>query len=290
MSTIAAIHLLAACVFLLLDIPGKPRPRAISEAVIVLCVPVFGITILVVFKLLAHICGLYGERTPELPERGEAFFLGREAARDAIPLNDAFLVEDETRKRGLFTEAIKQEVVDNQKILQMAMHDPDPEVAYYAVSMLTSKMENLESEIFRQASENEDDPERLKEYAGLLEEYLSMKEFTDSVTWEKKRHDYADVLGKLVDMIPDDMDIHEKWCKVLKDMKDPHAETACHIFQQHFTGMEQPLLAYAALYGARRDIMGVRRVVDALKALPTELSPEALRVIRFWDRRTAENG
>ena len=25
-------------------------------------------------------------------------------------------------------------------------------------------------------------------------------------------------------------------------------------------------------------------------ALPTELSPEALRVIRFWDRRTAENG
>lgn len=46
-------------------------------------------------------------------------------ADDVIPLNDAFLVDNQQQKRRFFMDAIKQSAVENQSILQMAVHDRD---------------------------------------------------------------------------------------------------------------------------------------------------------------------
>lgn len=63
--------------------------------------------------------------SPELSVNGEAFFRGTKMADDVIPLNDAFLVDNQQQKRRFFMDAIKQSAVENQSILQMAVHDRD---------------------------------------------------------------------------------------------------------------------------------------------------------------------
>ena len=128
-------HLLLTAAFFWLDWRAHSLPRALAESVLVLCLPFCGLVILLLFKLGCRLLHLYRERVPEQEDAGEAFFRGTELDRDIIPLNDAFLVSDVQQKRHFFTEAIKQSVVDNQNILQMAMHDRDREIAYYAVSV-----------------------------------------------------------------------------------------------------------------------------------------------------------
>ena len=65
---------------------------------------------------------------------------------DIVPLRDTFLLDDAKLKRKFFTDAIKQNVVERQSILTEAVHDSDREIAYYAVSLMTAHMEQLNEE------------------------------------------------------------------------------------------------------------------------------------------------
>ena len=65
-----------------------------------------------------------------------------------MPLRDTFLLDDAKLKRKFFTDAIKQNVVERQSILNEAVHDSDREIAYYAVSLMTAHMEQLNEEIY----------------------------------------------------------------------------------------------------------------------------------------------
>ena len=47
---------------------------------------------------------------------------------------------------------------------------------------------------------------------------------------------------------------------------------------------EEPILMEIKLYQALHDAKKLQERVQALKALPKRLSPEALRIIRFWDK------
>jgi hypothetical protein len=177
------LHFLCAGVFLLFDLRGKSKLRALTETAIVLAVPVAGLLIMCLFKAIGSLLGLWELHEEEAEEEAEPFFVGAPVQKDVVPLNDVFLVQD---------KLIKQSLVENQQILQMAMHDKDREVAYYAVSMLTSRMENLEAELFERESmvlkgKQSENLALLQEYAGLLREYLSNKNFIDHVSWRKKQ-------------------------------------------------------------------------------------------------------
>lgn len=60
------LHVIATGIFLLVDLRGKTRIRAFTEAAIVLFVPVFGLLIMCLFKLMGSILGLWEGQTPEL--------------------------------------------------------------------------------------------------------------------------------------------------------------------------------------------------------------------------------
>ncbi|SFT50419.1 hypothetical protein SAMN02910356_00837 [Selenomonas sp. GACV-9] len=289
-------HLLLTSMFFLLDWKGNPLLWALAETAVVLCVPFFGLLILLLFKLCCHVGRLYRERTPEADDTGEAFFRGTEFDRDIIPLNDAFLVADVQQKRHFFTEAIKQSVVDNQNILQMAMHDRDREIAYYAVSMLTTRMENLETRLFEQESavlsgEKNEDTAVLVEYVELLREYLAQKEFIDHVTWRKKQGDYIGLLDHLVSLLPERIDYYIEEIRQLLDIRNFRtAEHICEQMMLHFPAREESFLMYIELYQAEHEREKMQQAIAALKASPLELSPKALQVIRFWDKEIQGNG
>ena len=51
-------------------------------------------------------------------------------------------------KRKYFTDAIRQDMVSNQNILHKAVYDEDREIAYFAVSLMTAKLQALSNELF----------------------------------------------------------------------------------------------------------------------------------------------
>ena len=289
-------HLLATGFFLLADRRDKTRVRAMTEAAIVLCVPVAGLLVLCLFKLSGDVLRLWDIPEPEAAEEGETSYLGAPVQKEVLSLNDAFLVEDKLQKRHFFTESITQSLVDNQQILRMAMRDKDREIAYYAVSMLTSRMEKLEGELFERESmvlkgEQQEDMPLLKEYAELLKEYMGNKNFIDHVTWRKKQEIYVAVLDRLTKLAENNKIYFREEVEQLLQLPDYlGAEQVCDDFLSCYPREEEPYLSFIALYVAWKKPDKLQECLRELKALPIELSPEALRVIRFWDKGAARDG
>ena len=230
-------------------------------------------------------------------EEHETFFMDNmKYDENIVPLKDTFLMDDSHKKRGFFTETIKQNVVSNQSILQMAMHDKDREIAYYAVSMLTSRMEKLDGELFEKESkvlkgEQQENLPLLQEYASLLKEYMGNKNFIDHVSWRRKQEIYVAILDRLTKLTENNREYFREEVGQLLQLPDyPGAEQVCRDFLERYPRTEEPYLSFIALYVAWKKPEKLQKSLRALKTLPVELSPEALRVIRFWDKGVAKVG
>lgn len=289
-------HSLVSLLFILLNLRGKSRLRALSEAVLVFCVPVAGLLIMCSFKAAGSMLKLWQVYSPEPEKERETLFWGAPVKKDVVPLNDVYLVEDKLKKRSFFTESIKQSMIENQQILKMAVHDKDREVAYYAVSILTSRMEKLETELFERESsvlkgEQEETLPLLEEYAELLQEYLGNKAFIDHVSWRKKQEIYIGVLDRLARLSRDKREYFREEVHQLLLLPDYRgAEQVCEAFAKAYPEDEAPYLSYMALYAAWKKPERMRENLRRLKSLPGELSAEAQQVVDFWGEEASSLG
>lgn len=287
---LAIVHMVLTALYFLGNRRLKPRHYMIAETMIVFAIPFFGIILMLSYHVCCHIFRLDKGHQPDFEQERTAFFRGVQLDEDIIPLNDAFLVEDVQKKRHYFTDAIKQAVVDNENILQMAMHDRDREVAYYAVALLTARMEKLENELFARESkiisgENPENVPQLEEYAQLLKNYLEQKNFIDHVTYQKKQGDYIGLLDYLKRMCPEKIDYYTEEIRQLLDTENyAAAELVCAELQEKFPLREESYMMYIRLYQSWRKPKRLQAKIRELKASPLELSKQALRVIRFWDK------
>lgn len=287
------LHMGLTILYFLGNLWRKPRLQMVTESIIVLAVPFFGLLLILSYHACCVLFHLRAGRQPEIEEEVKAFFRGTQLGEDIIPLNDAFLVDDVQKKRHYFTDAIKQAVVDNESILQMAMHDRDREIAYYAVALLTSRMEKLENELFARESlilsgENQENVPRLEEYAQLLKTYLEQKKFIDHVTYRKKQGDYIGLLDYLKQMCPEKIEYYTEEIRQLLDTENyATAELVCAELMEHFPEHEESYMMYIRLYQSWRKPKRLQAKIRELKASPLELSQEALRAIRFWDKEAA---
>ncbi|SFA88427.1 hypothetical protein [Selenomonas ruminantium] len=298
--TLILLHLLLTMGYFLLNMRRKPRLHTVTETIIVFAVPFFGLLLMVSYRIICYYLNLTNGKRAEDETDEKVLFRGIHLDEDIIPLNDAYLVDDVQKKRNYFTDAIKQAVVDNESILQMAMHDRDREIAYYAVSMLTSKMEKLENELFSKESmiikwEGEGSINLLEEYTQMLKSYLAHKKFIDHVTYRKKQGDYIGLLDYLKKMCPDKMEYYtEEVEQLLSTGNYTEAEFVCAELKEHFPQKEESYMMYIKLYQSWRKPKQLQQKIRELKACPIELSQEALRTIRYWDkeisREAAVNG
>lgn len=294
--TLAFLHVALSVLYVLGNLWRKPRLHTATEIMIVLGIPFFGIILMLSYRLCCYVFKLGEGRQPEFEREKTAFFRGIQLNEDIIPLNDAFLVEDVQKKRHYFTDAIKQAVVDNEKILQMAMHDRDREVAYYAVALLTARMEKLENELFSRESsvisgENPENVPQLEEYAQLLKNYLEQKKFIDHVTYHKKQGDYIGLLDYLKQMCPEKIEYYTEEIRQLLETENyVTAELVCAELQEHFPQREESYMMYIRLYQSWRKPKQLQAKIRELKASPLELSQEALQAIRFWDKEAVKHG
>lgn len=291
-------HLIVTAITMLVVWRLRDKMQAIVEGLIVLAVPVFGFLIVAGFHIASKIMNLEVRKAPERLKKPEALNLDNlRTDDDVVPLYDGYLLGDDQKKRKFFTDAIKQNVVANQDILKSAIHDEDREMSYYAVSMLTTRMETLETELFRVEQELEglDAPEsaverlaKKQEYAELLAEYLSHESFIDHVTYRRKQSRYLELLLELAVACPQEEKYYRAAEKELLSIHDyDRAERVCADYARAFPESEEPYLMYIALYQEMHDRERLLAKIDELKRSPLRLSKPALEIIRYWGEARA---
>ena len=282
------VHIVITALWFLLASRFRTRQQACVESVIVLLLPVAGLMMLLAWRLVCRVFH-YDVHHPEpFEEDDDDFSLSTmDYQADIVPLSDTYLLGDAHMKRRLFTNAIKQEVVENPEILREAVHDEDREITYYAVSMMTARMGKVADDIdvVEQAlaeGREEDRAANLARYADLLEDYLK-NGYGDADGRAKKERQLIDTLAELVRLEPDDDDARKQQVRTLIRAKAfDEARAACAAYAAARPETEGPVYLRLMLAAAERDDAGVRTAVKELRALPVRLSPEALTTIRYW--------
>ena len=205
---------------------------------------------------------------------------------DIVPLRDTFLLDDAKLKRKFFTDAIKQNVVERQSILNEAVHDSDREIAYYAVSLMTAHMEQLNEEIYtleEQIKRGADDDALLDEYVKKVREFL-LRQYGDEVTREQQRTRYREMLRLLAERHPEHPAYRaEEIRELIHGGQMLEAEASCLEMREQHPNDELPLLLLMNVYQASHRREKLLEMISALKKLPVRLSNEAMQAIRYWD-------
>ena len=282
------IHAIVTLLWFLVASRFRTRQQAVVESILVLLLPVFGPLMMLAWRLVCRVLH-YDVHHPEpFEEDDDDFSLSTmDYQADIVPLSDTYLLGDAHMKRRLFTNAIKQEVVENPEILREAVHDEDREITYYAVSMMTARMGKVADDIdtVEQALAEGKEEERtanLTRYADLLEDYLK-NGYGDADGRAKKEQQLIDTLAELVRREPDDDAVRKQQVRTLIRAKAfDEARAACAAYAAARPETEGPVYLRLMLAAAERDDAGVRTAVKELRALPVRLSPEALTAIRYW--------
>ena len=302
------VQVIVAVVWCLLASRFRRKQQAACEAVLILLLPVAGLLILLFWRVACLIAHCDANRPEYHKDEREEFSPGMEYQADIVPLSDTYLLGDARMKRRLFTDAIKQEVVENPTILQDAVHDEDREITYYAVSMMTAHMEKVTEEIeavkkqldaqakgvpvsedtnstvtaSNGTSNKESRDALLDRYAGLLETYLEHG-YGDAPSRSLMEHELRATLTQLVQHSKETATSYERQIRAfLRGKEYEEAEAACKRYDEACPGEEGPVYMRLVLAAARHDAAGMRAAIAELRALPVRLSPRALKAIRYW--------
>lgn len=286
-----AAHVLFTLLYYLC-IRHKTRFQVWSECMVAAFIPYFGVLFLVALKIAQRL--RQGKEQPDVYHQfqNDRKVLGGQMQTEVniIPLNDALFIEELREKRALLTTAIKQNVLDNRKILRRALKDADREVSHYAVAMLTNQIETIEAEMFRLERQMEQEGESislLRAYAAATRAYLDLH-FLDRVSQRRKEAAYVELLERLLAAGAEDKAVYQELIERLLHCEDyARAEEICGQFAARNALDEAPYLCYIALYTEMRDTQKQQQKIAALKASPLQLTAKALEIIRFWDRGDA---
>ncbi len=281
------VHLLLTAVVYITVYRQAGKLQAAAEAGIVFLLPVAGFFVVCVARLLNSLDFLHKKDTdPHLYiNKNDIFTNLIDYDENVIPLLDTFLVDNAQVKRKFFLDAVRQNVLDNPKILRMATYDRDREIAYYTVSMLSGHIEELTgrmAELQAQLRRRGDDLELVREYAELLSEYLQ-QDYVDALTKRERRQVYIGLLDRLLLEEPDNIKYWQEKInqEIIREGYEAAGE-ACRNFQRAFPDREEPYIAYIKLYFAMREPDLLQGKLAEMKASRARLSPEALGVLRYW--------
>ena len=280
-------YLALTLLYMAVEAKRRGKISAVAKGVFAVALPAAGLLLLVLYEFFGHVLDLMGRTGKEEEEEDLSLSFGERAYdADIVPLRDMFLVEDPKLKRKFFTDAIKQNVVERQSILDEAVHDSDREIAYYAVSMMTAHMEQLGEEIYaleEAIKHGTEDDALLDEYVEKVREFL-LRRYGDSVTREQQRLRYMEMLRLLSERHPDHPAYHaERIRALIRAQRLEEAAAACAAFRASLPKAELQLLLTLQIQQAAHEREKVQETVEALKRLPVRLTNEAMRAIRYWD-------
>lgn len=288
------LHCIVTAAYFILNQPRVRKIQNACETGLVFFIPVFGLVILWLIRLLRRFFQPAPHLSSKKLEHQRSIFADMmRYDEDVIPLSDANLLDNREQKRQLFTEAIKRGVLQNHEILKGAIRDEDREVSHYAVSMVTTKIEQLEMRLFEleehlKQESAEKYMDNLRAYIRTLEEYLSL-DFLDMATKRKRVREYCAALQELLDASPLEEHAYVERIRyeIWLGLYDEALKT-CAAFQKAFPNAEEAYLRFIEVYAKLKDREKLQAKLDELKKSPLKLTIQALQVIRFWDGRESD--
>lgn len=283
---LGAVHVLLTGIGYLFVRQRGDKIQAATEALVVFLMPVMGFIMVCGSRLLQIVLDKRSRIDPhKLMMNNNVFTNIISYDENLISLHDTYLVDDVKVKRKVFLDAVKQNVLENPKILRNATRDSDREISYYAVSMVSGHIEALESSMAELEGKLRESPENLKlvkKYADVLREYIG-QDFVDKLTKAEKGRVYVEQLDKLLTAEPDNIEYLQEKIRqeiVLEDYQG--AEATCGTFQQLYPDREEPYLDFMRLYMETRQPEKLQGKLAELKRSKAELSVEALEKMRYW--------
>ncbi|MDO3411582.1 hypothetical protein QWJ34_17595 [Saccharibacillus sp. CPCC 101409] len=232
----------------------------------------------------AKLESLLNASAPEEPGRLAEL---REPEREVniVPLEEALLIGDLASRRRTMIELLNGDATRNLETIKLAVSNEDTETSHYAVSALVEikrKLNRSLQELSVQYEFSRQDPVFLKNYAGVLHDYIRSG-FLDDDTMQRLRFDLAGVLQLRIEADPGSFDAYEE--KVAAELELHNyaaAETAARIFAERFPGREEPYLLLLNLYYSMRAPALFQETLLSLKRSDTRLTSRGLKSVRFW--------
>lgn len=215
--------------------------------------------------------------------------VNKEKEINMIPLEDALILNTNSKKRELVIEMIKKENSINYiHALKNALEDSDTETSHYAASVITELRGEFNSKlkVFKeQFALGNKDEDFLKEYINCLNEYLNSG-FLDVKSYHRYLKVFDELLEVLLKVNPSSKEDYYIFIIDSKlSLEDyDNAKFYCMKFFENHKDTENTFLSFMKLFYLTNDKKNFYIMLEALKKYPIKLSNEALNIVRFWSR------
>lgn len=204
---------------------------------------------------------------------------------NVIPIEEALILNDNTTKRTLIIEVLKNDTYQYIGFLTKALKDSDTETSHYAATAVTEIKRKLMLAIQMMEvryEESKNDIEYLKAYSDVLKKYLESG-LLDDRDLEKYSINYVNVLKNILDLGNMEEFYFEE--KVNYDIRLQRFDTAieyCMMYKNYLKDSDKPYILLLKIYYTLKNKEAFNKVLNELTKSNIKLKRESLRIVRFW--------
>lgn len=207
--------------------------------------------------------------------------------KDIIPIQDAFILNNNSVKRRLVKDIIKKDFDSNLNILNKALNDTDTETSHYAATAITelkSKLLILLQERETQYNKNPKSNKIVINYLETIQQCINSK-FFDINGDKKLEYKYVEVLKNYIN--DNDKDIDEKYFKELikgyiEIEQYCDAIKYANKYKQKYKFSINPYLLLLEIYYKNKNKDQFNKTLLDLEESEIILDKDSLKVLKFW--------
>ncbi len=201
-----------------------------------------------------------------------------------ISLEESLLINDVHTKRRQLLDALKMDASKYIDALKIALMDTDSETSHYAASAIAEIKRNLDlriQEIEVLYEKNKSDVEILKQYAAVIEEYLSSN-LLDELDTSMYLYTYIQLLESLIELESNNMRYYDQLTQALYRVQEyQKMGDYCQRFLNKYE-TENAYISNLKYCYQINDKENFKIILNKLKHSQIKLSHKGRNIIRFW--------
>ncbi len=208
----------------------------------------------------------------------------RQKDTNIVPIGETLVINDKKVKRQQLIEVLKKESSKYIDMLKVALRDEDVETSHYAAAAIVEIKGKLDLKLQAFSVEyekNKLDIGLLKEYADVLQEYLS-SDLMDKFARKKYIFTYIELLEKLLSHDRENADYYNRLINALYETgKIDEMGKYCKTYLENCRD-ENAYLLNLKYYYLKKDKKAFDVIFNNLLKSPIKLSNRGINIIRFW--------
>jgi len=279
-------HLVLSCLMAFIGSNRINKQERLSNFIISLFFPVGGYISVLILYLLRNKSTKEIDDEPPIEETVVLFAdrINVEKETNIVPLEEILLINDTKIKRQQLIDTLKKDFSKYLDMLKIALKDEDVETSHYAASAVSEIKRNLDLKfqaLSVQYEKNKSDMKLLKEYAGVLEEYLNSS-LLDETSRKKILITYVQVLKNILKSHEKDAVYCNKLINALFEAGElEKSGTYCKAFLEN-NETEDAYLINLKYYYLIKDKSSFDIILKKLKKSSVKLSNKGINIVRFW--------